>query len=143
MAGRDSYEVAVGDTVEVSVYRNSWSNAVVVKIGPKYVHAQVGGKWHSQVYKFRRDDQYGEYGSFRTLAQAEESRRKEDAYRRLRNAGVALDSYPVRYTTDQLVALADFVDNLRAGGGESWPVDGQSSPTKTAETRRHLMGGEP
>lgn len=113
MAQRDAYTIKIGDTVQVFAGRG-YIDGEVVTIGPKLVHIRLD-KW--RVEKYYRDGQNGRngYGRFRTLAQAEELKLRQEALDRLHVYGVDVSwQRHGEWTADQIRLLAAYVVHLFA-----------------------------
>lgn len=91
MARQSDYEVNVGDIVKFITgdHRRGWRDGTVVKVGPKLVHVNNGGR----IDKYHRDGQQrqdGYPGRFQTIAQYDYTVAWTAAINRLREHGIEI-----------------------------------------------------
>lgn len=89
MARQDAYEVKVGDIVKYTSGDRRWRDGTVVKVGPKLVHVNTGGR----IDKYERDGQQrqdGYPGSFQTLEQLQYAQDWTAAINKLREHGILI-----------------------------------------------------
>lgn len=104
--------VAVGDAVKVIHGNRSWLDARVTKVGPKLVHITEGGHRIDTYYRDTQMRRDGYPGRFVTLAQFKDRDRRAAATAALRENDLELRTGS-SWSTDQLVALAGFVEHLK------------------------------
>lgn len=114
MARQDAYEVKVGDIVKFvgGDHRRGWRDGTVVKVGPKLVHINTGGR----IDKYHRDGQQrqdGYPGHFQTIAQYDYAVAWTVAINQLREYGIEIRTL-TRWPLSKLQHLVTQVELLQA-----------------------------